>query len=84
MDALGKLYGYEPGDAVTMLVATFTAALQAYRVRAAASGQSFEHMVLLEAAVQGWFVTALPLDLLYQYLHACVRLYTHPAMRRKV
>lgn len=41
------------------LMTRFTTALQTYQTRAAQAGQSFEHMVLLEAAVQGWQVAAL-------------------------
>ncbi|CAL5223104.1 g5566 [Coccomyxa viridis] len=37
-------------------VPSFAAALQAYQMRAAQCGRSFEHMVLLEAAVQGWSI----------------------------
>ena len=44
------------------LVPCITAALQAYQTRAAQCGQSFTHMVLLEAAVQGWYTTALLLS----------------------
>ncbi len=44
---------------LTRLIAFFTTALQAYHVRAAKSGQTLEHMVLLEAAVQGWQVPVL-------------------------
>ena len=39
-----------------MLVPPITAALQAYKIRAARTGQSLEHVVMLEAAVQGWYV----------------------------
>ena len=41
------------------LMPSFAAALQAYQIRAAQCGHSFAHTVLLEAAVQGWYVTAL-------------------------
>lgn len=33
--------------------------LQAYQTRATECGQTFEHMVLLEAAVVGWYVSGL-------------------------
>lgn len=45
--------------ALFRLVPVFEAALQAYQIRAAQCGQSFKHMVLLEAAVLGWHVPAL-------------------------
>ena len=48
------------------LVPSFTAALQSYQIRAGQRGQSFKHMVLLEAAVQGWCVPSLP----PMFLHA--------------
>ena len=51
----GRLAGAE----LITLTSTFASALHAYKVRAGRCGQSFEHMVLLEAAVQGWHVTAL-------------------------
>ena len=47
------------GAVLLQMVTSFAAALQEYQIRATSSGQSFEHMVLLEAAVQGWHVTAL-------------------------
>ena len=40
------------------LVPPITAALQAFQTRAAQCGQSFAHIVWLEAAVQGWCVPA--------------------------
>ncbi|CAL5223110.1 g5572 [Coccomyxa viridis] len=47
------------------LVPSFEAAIRAYQERAAERGQSFEHVVLLEAAVQGWsLATANARDLL--------------------
>ena len=46
------------------LLPCLTAALQAYQTRATQSGQSFAHMVLLEAAVQGWYAPALLLSTL--------------------
>ena len=52
------------------LVPTFSAILQAYQSRAAQCGQSFEHMVLLEAVVQDWRVSALRVFLLKPE-HAC-------------
>ena len=55
------------------LVPAVTAALQAYQARATQCGQPFEHMVRLEAAVQGWCVPALLLipSLLEQLEEAC-------------
>ena len=41
------------------LVPAFTAILQSYQKRAAERGQSFEHMVLLEAAVESRHVSSL-------------------------
>ncbi|CAL5223081.1 g5540 [Coccomyxa viridis] len=41
-------------DGLGRLVPSITAALLAYKTRAAQCGQTFEHMVRLEAAVQGW------------------------------
>ncbi len=41
------------------LTTAFTINLQVYKIRAEKYAQSFEHMVLLEAAVQGWYVAAL-------------------------
>ena len=38
------------------LVSSFSYALKAYQMRAKTGGQTFEHVVLLEAAVQGWYV----------------------------
>ena len=40
--------------ALITLVPFFTAALQAYQMRAIQCRRSFAHMVLLEGAVQGW------------------------------
>ena len=42
------------------LVPFFTAALQSYQIRAGQCGQSFKHMVLFEATVQGWCALSLP------------------------
>ena len=44
------------------LVLPIRSALQAYKDRAAATGQSFEHVIMLQAAVQGWCakLTSLP------------------------
>ncbi len=55
------------------LVSCFKTALQAYQVRAAECGQTYEHMVLLEAAVQGWQVTSWILSLLKHCSHSCKR-----------
>ncbi len=56
------------------LASKYTAALQAYQTRAKECGQSFKHMVLLEAAVQGWHVPALLFILFFTniYRHACI------------
>ena len=61
------------GHILQRIVPAVTAALQAYQMRAAQSGQSFMHMVLLEAAVQGWHVTTLLLAIYILALmkHAC-------------
>ena len=45
------------------LLPFFQAALLAYQTRATDCGQTFEHMILLEAAVQGWYVSGLLLAL---------------------
>ena len=52
--------GPQPRDMAfqSTLVSITTTALQAYQVRAAECKQTYEHMVLLEAAVQGWHVTS--------------------------
>ena len=52
-DALGR------DDVLPGLVTTLEAALMTYQIRARRCGKSFKHMVLLEAGVQGWYVTAL-------------------------
>ncbi|CAL5223079.1 g5538 [Coccomyxa viridis] len=54
---------FSRANVLIKLVPSITAALQAYQARAAQCGQSFEHMVWLEAAVQGW-----PLAI---HAHAC-------------
>ena len=55
------------------LLPCITAALQTYQTRAARCGQSFAHMVLLEDAVQGWYIPPLLLSSLYILLlnHEC-------------
>ena len=67
------------GDALLNMASSFAAALQAYKIRATACGQSFEHMVLLEAAVQGWHVTAL---LLVQHYLSLPSMHARVATRR--
>ena len=58
MDAVADPYSdLVPTSDIVRWVPSFTAALQAYQIRAAQCGQSFEHMVRLEAAVRGWYVT---------------------------
>ena len=46
-------------DLMRDLTSAFRSILQAYKARATSCGQSYKHMVLLEAAVQGWHVSAL-------------------------
>ena len=41
-------------DALLRMVAPLESALQAYRDRAVAAKKSHAHVVMLEAAVQGW------------------------------
>ena len=69
MDRLGGLC-ISNAHVLIRLVPSFVAALQAYQVRAAQCGHSFAHMVLLEAAVQGWYVPALPF---YCVFPACLK-----------
>ncbi len=54
----------QPGNCkyIAKQVSIFKTDLQACQARATASGQSFEHMVLLEAAVQGWCMIVLLLS----------------------
>ena len=66
------------------LEASFTAAIQSYQIRAAQCGQSFKHMVLLEAAVQGWCVpnTLLPVSSFaeaYMYMQTHMPMLSHDA-----
>ena len=47
------------GNVLRKLVPPIAAALQAYKARAVATGRSYKHIVMLQAAVQGWCVTCL-------------------------
>ena len=76
-DTLGRIYDAPAliGGPLHQLAASFAAALQDYHIRATSCGQSFEHMVLLEAAVQGWHVTALLFNVFSSILKARMRLW---------
>ena len=69
---LGGKYIFQ-ANVLIRLVPSFKAALQAYQMRAAQSGQSFERMVLLEAAVQGWYAPIFLVLSLSSTSWACTR-----------
>lgn len=63
------------GDVLIRLVSSLTTALWAYQIRATECGQKLKHMVLLEAAVQGWRVTASLLGFSHSISQDCMHLW---------
>ena len=63
IDALAEDPDTDISQAVVLrkLEPSITAALKAYHTRATQCGRSFEHVVLLEAAAQGWYLPAMTL-----------------------